>query len=212
VPSTNPTGMARLVNRALLAATLAFSGVGIAFLLALAPGLRGRWAAVAALVYGATLVVSSVCSFLYHTLETARRRRLLRLLDHAAIFLLIAGTYTPFAAVALGQTVGGPLLVWVWTLALLGIALKFVLHEEYDRVFVLVYLAIGWVFVAALDEILRSMPAGAIALLAAGGIAYTVGALIYFRDIGRWTDPVWHAFVLVGTTTHFLAVLAVLPA
>src|SRR4051812_7826325 len=149
--------MARLVNRALLAATLAFSGVGIAFLLVIVPNLRGRWAAVAALVYGTTLVVSSLFSFLYHTLETARRRRLLRLLDHAAIFLLIAGTYTPFAAVALGQTVGGPLLAWVWTLALLGIALKVVLRESYDRVFVLIYLGIGWVFVVALDDIVHAM-------------------------------------------------------
>jgi hemolysin III len=100
----------------------------------------------------------------------------------------------------------------VWTLALLGIALKIVLRESYDRVFVLIYLGIGWTFVVALDEILRAIDPAAIALLAAGGIAYTVGALIYFRDIGRWTDPIWHGFVLVGTTTHFLAVVAVLPA
>jgi hemolysin III len=212
MPSTDPSGMARLVNRAILAATLAFSGIAIAFLLILAPGLRDWWAAVAALVYGATLVASSLCSFLYHTLEKARRRRILRLLDHAAIFLLIAGTYTPFGVVALGGTVGGRLLASVWTLALLGIALKLVLRDGYDRVFVFVYLAIGWVFVIALDDVVRALPPGALALLVAGGAAYTTGALIYFRDIGRWTDPVWHGFVLLGATTHFLAIVAVLPA
>jgi len=211
VPSTNPTGAARMVNRAILGATLAFSGLAVCFLLVLAPHVRQRSAAVAALVYGATLVLSALFSFLYHTLETARRRRLLRLIDHSAIFLLIAGTYTPFAEIALGP-VGSSLLAWVWALALLGVGLKLVLREAYDRAFVPIYLTIGWVFIVALDDILRTLDPAAMALLGIGGLAYTVGALIYFRDIGRWTDPVWHAFVLVGTTTHFLAVLAVLPA
>jgi hemolysin III len=209
--STHPTGLAKQVNRAILAATLAFSAVAMAFLLALAPALRERWAILAVLLYGTTLVACSLCSFLYNMLERARRRALLRLLDHAAIFLLIAGTYTPFAAIVLGA-VGTALLAWVWSLALLGIALKLVLREAYDRVFVLVYLGIGWAFVVALDDIVRLLAPGALALLAVGGAAYTIGALIYFRDIGRWTDPVWHGLVLLGATTHFLAVIAVLPA
>ena len=210
--STHPTGVARQVNRAILAGTLAFSAVAMAFLLVLAPSLRGNWSTVAALVYGSTLVLSSLCSFLYNTLERAQRRHVLRLFDHAAIFLLIAGTYTPFAAIALRGTIGSTLLAWVWSLALIGVALKLILREQYDRLFVFVYLGIGWIVIAALDDIMKSLDPAALTLLAAGGVAYTVGALIYFRDIGRWTDPVWHGFVLVGSTTHFLAVVAVLPA
>jgi hemolysin III len=211
--SSHPTGLARQINRALLGATLAFSGLALLVLLALAPELRDRAAALAALTYGASLVACSLFSFLYNVLERARRRQLLRYLDHAAIFLLIAGTYTPFAAVALPPGRAGLLLGIVWSLALLGMALKLRFRGPgYDRLFVPFYLAIGWMFVVAADELFRALDLSTLSLLAVGGAAYTVGALIYARDIGRWTDPIWHALVLVGAATHFLAVVAVLPA
>jgi hemolysin III len=102
------------------------------------------------------------------------------------------------------------MLVWVWALALAGILLKLVLPHSWDRLFVGVYLALGWLFLAALDEVLHTIPGPSLALLAAGGVAYTVGALIYAWDIGRWTDPVWHAFVLAGSVTHFGAILTIM--
>ena len=210
--STDPTGLARQVNQAIVGATLAFSAVGLAILLVLAPGLRGRSAVAATLVYGASLLACSLCSFLYNTLVKVRWRGLLRLLDHGAIFLLIAGTYTPFAAIVLHGSIGASLLTWVWTLALLGIALKLILRQRYDRLFVFVYLGIGWLFIVALDDVVRVLDPAALLLLAVGGAAYTIGALIYFRDIGRWTDPIWHGLVLLGAATHYLAVVAVLPA
>jgi hemolysin III len=204
--TTEPLGLSRQVNRAVLAATVAFAAGGAAALVPLAAGLRNEGAILALLVYGATLVACALCSFLYNTLERARRRKLLRLLDHAAIFIFIAGTYTPFAAIAL-ETWGTGLLVCVWSLAALGVALKLRLGTEWDRPFVWIYLALGWIFVVGLDEIVRKLDADVIALLFAGGIAYTIGAVIYHRDIGRWTDPLWHALVLVGTATHFFAVV-----
>lgn len=140
------------------------------------------------------------------SLETAKRRALLRYLDHAAIFLLIAGTYTPFAA-----GIRGPfhqsLLSWVWSLALAGIALKLFLPKAHDRAFVGLYLAIGWLFVSAGDEVVRAVPPLPLLFLGLGGLAYTAGAAVYARDIGRWTDPVWHGCVFAGVIGHFVAVI-----
>jgi hemolysin III len=204
--TTSPVGLARHVNLAVLAATVLFAAGGAAALVPLSMGVRQQSSGLAFLVYGATLLACALCSFLYNTFERAKRRALLRRLDHACIFIFIAGTYTPFAVIAL-ETWGTGLLVCVWSLAALGIGLKLRLGTNWDRPFVWVYLAIGWIFVIGLDELIRKLDAAALVLLIAGGIAYTVGALIYHRDVGRWTDPVWHTFVLVGTASHFFAVI-----
>jgi hemolysin III len=209
--NSQPVGAARRANRVILLATLAFSLVALALLVRFAAATASRWSAVVALVYGATLVACSLCSFLYHALERARRRAALRTLDHAAIFLLIAGTYTPFAAAGVRGPFGFTLLEWVWALSLLGIALKLVLRGAgYDRAFVGLYVGIGWFVAAAMHEVVEVTAPLALVLLAVGGVLYTAGALVYARDRGRWTAPVWHGCVLAGAVTHFLAVLAVL--
>jgi hemolysin III len=204
--TTDPVGLSRKVNRAVLAATVAFAAGGAAALVPLSLGLRQEGSTIAFLVYGATLVACALCSFLYNTLERTKRRQLLRTLDHACIFLFIAGTYTPFAAIALERW-GTGLLVCVWSLAALGVVLKLRLDRQWDRPFVWIYLALGWIFVVGFDELYLALDATALALLLGGGLAYTVGALIYHRDIGHWTDPLWHGFVLAGTAAHFFAVI-----
>jgi hemolysin III len=204
--TTEPVGLSRQVNRAVLAATVAFAAGGAAALVPLALGLRSEGSAIAFLVYGATLVACALCSFLYNTLERAKRRHVLRTLDHACIFLFIAGTYTPFAAIAL-QRWGTGLLVLVWSLAALGVVLKLRLDAQWDRPFVWIYLALGWIFVVGFEELWRALDATALALLLGGGLAYTLGAVIYHRGIGHWTDPLWHSLVLAGTAAHFFAVI-----
>lgn len=205
-PLVLPTGLARLVNRAVLTATLAFGAAGLALLFALALVKRDAAFAATSLVYGTSLVACALCSFLYNMLETAPRRDLLRRLDHAAIFLLIAGTYTPFAG-GIHGLFGISLLTWVWGVAVIGVLLKLVLGNAFDRGFVALYLALGWLAVTAGREV-ASLPVLPLVLLGIGGVAYTVGALVYARDIGRWTDPVWHSCVLAGNVIHFLAVIA----
>jgi hemolysin III len=204
--TTDPMGLPRQVNRAVLAATVAFAAGGAAALVPLSLGLRKEGSTIAVLVYGATLIACALCSFLYNTLERAKRRQLLRTLDHACIFIFIAGTYTPFAAIALERW-GTGLLVSVWTLAALGVVLKLRLGRRWDRVFVWLYLGLGWIFAVGFDELYAALDASALALLLGGGLAYTIGALVYHRDIGRWTDPLWHGFVLIGTAAHFFAVI-----
>jgi hemolysin III len=204
-------GAARSVDRVILTATLAFSGGALIGLVALAVAARAGHGTGAGLIYGVCLVLCSLCSYLYNMLETARRRHLLRYLDHAAIFLLIAGTYTPFA-VGFHGPFGFGLLEWVWGLAILGIVLKLLLFGSYDRVFVIVYLAIGWLFVSALNQFMTMITPPSLVFLALGGVAYTVGAFIYARDIGRWTAAIWHGCVLTGSLTHFIAVILLLTA
>jgi hemolysin III len=208
MPTTIPIGGARRVNRAVLAATLCFALGGAGLTAVWAAAARSAASGLAGLVYGVTLAGCALASFLYHMLEGSPRRRLLRLFDHAAIFLLIAGTYTPFAVLGLRGEAASGMLTWVWGLAFLGIVAKVLARDEHDRLFVPVYLGIGYLCVGSFDEI--SLQPATLALFVAGGAAYTVGALIYAKDIGRWTDPVWHSLVLVGKASHFIAVALLL--
>jgi hemolysin III len=195
------------IDRSILAATLAFSLVALALLVHFVAAGIDRQRALPILVYGATLVACALCSFLYHGLPQARRRPLLRYCDHAAIFLLIAGTYTPFAHDDLRGPLGFSVLEWVWALTSLGMVLKLVLLGAYDRAFVGLYIGIGWFILAAGRQAIAAIAPPSLALLAFGGFVYTAGAIVYARDRGRWTAPIWHCCVLIGGVAHFLAVL-----
>jgi hemolysin III len=215
-----PTDLSKPANRgasarldgSILAATLAFSLVGMALLVRFALDSADRQRAWAILVYGATLVACSFLSFLYNSFAWVRWRPILRYLDHAAIFLLIAGTYTPFASRGLPGPLGFSVLQWVWALAGTGVVLKLLLFGAHERLFVGFYLAIGWFIVTAGRDALATIAAPALLLLAVGGLAYTVGAIVYARDRGRWTAPLWHGFVLTGSVAHFGAVVALVAA
>jgi hemolysin III len=198
----------RRLDASILAATFAFSITAMALLAYFALESADRQRALAILVYGGTLVACSFCSFLYNTFAWARWRPALRYLDHAAIFLLIAGTYTPFAGSALRGPLGFSVLAWVWGLACIGVVMKLLLFGAYDRLFVGVYVAIGWFIVTAGRDAIAAIAAPVLVLLVVGGLAYTIGAIIYARDRGRWTAPVWHSCVLAGSLAHFLAVVA----
>lgn len=209
--STTPSGTARQVNRLILTATFWFGAMGLLGLLVLTlvpmvtPAVSAN--GIAGIVYGATLLACSLCSYLYNMREESPRRWLLRYLDHGAIFLLIAGTYTPFVINGVVGPFGISLLIWVWSLALFGIALKILLRGRHDRVFVVLYLALGWLFLWAAGQFIDLNPLSSLIFLTIGGLAYTIGAVIYGRDIGNWTDPVWHGCVLTGSGTHFVAVI-----
>ena len=195
------------VDDSVLAATLTFSIAAMALLLHSAMGSADRRQAIAVVVYGMSLVACALCSFLYHRVARARWRRILRYLDHATIFLLIAGTYSPFASDDLRGPFGLSLLVWVWALASLGVMLKLLLGA-YERIFVGIYVGIGWFVVVSLGESIRVISPASLVLLIVGGIAYTAGAIVYARNTSRWTAPIWHCCVLAGCLTHFCAVFA----
>jgi len=208
-----PKERSRAINHAILAATLVFSAVALATLVVVSATALEVSRVPPALVYGLSLLACSLASFLYHRRrESSPRRRLLRYCDHAAIFGLIAGTYTPFVADGVPGPLGFSLIGWVWGLAVLGALLKLVVDERYDEWFVALYLAIGWLFLTAPGEMISALTTPALVFLVIGGAAYSIGAVIFVRGLGRWTDAVWHGCVLGGVVTHFIAVLAVLLA
>ncbi|HEX9185559.1 MAG TPA: hemolysin III family protein [Vicinamibacteria bacterium] len=162
---------------------------------------------VGCLVFGAALVTLYATSTLYHAVSHPRAKGVLRALDHSAIFLLIAGTYTPFTLVSLRGPWGSALFAVVWSLAAAGIALRLVLRRRPTALFVSLYLAMGWCVVVAVGPLLAAVPPAGIALLVAGGLAYSGGVVFYLWRRLPYHHAVWHGFVLAGSAFHYAAVL-----
>ncbi|MBL8171247.1 MAG: hemolysin III family protein [Acidobacteria bacterium] len=164
-------------------------------------------ALVGATVFAVSLVVLYCASTIYHALPPNRAKQFFRLLDHVAIFLLIAGTYTPFTLGVLRGPLGWTLLALVWGMAILGITLKVVWGFRYKAVSTGMYLAMGWMAVIAVQEVWLRMPVSGIKWLLAGGLAYTVGVVFFVAERMRYNHLAWHLFVLIGSTCHTCAVL-----
>jgi hemolysin III len=184
---------------------------GLATLVA-AAWLRGdAWHIVGCSIFGVTLVLLYASSTLYHGSRSPRVKRFFQRLDHAAIFLLIAGTYTPFTLVSLRGSWGWTLLVIVWGLAILGIVLE--VAGRTRRFSVALHLAMGWLGVIAAEPLVRSLHPDGLLLLALGGMAYTLGVVFYAWRRLPYNHAVWHLFVMVGSVCHFACVLGyVIPA
>ena len=182
------------------------ASVGGLVTLVAAAWLRGdAWHIVGASIFGATLVLLYATSTLYHGVRSPRAKRLFQRFDHAAIFLLIAGTYTPFTLVSLRGGWGWTLLAIVWGLAILGIALELAGHSR--RVSVALHLAMGWLVLIAAEPLARSLHLDGLLLLALGGMAYTLGVVFYAWQRLPYNHAVWHLFVMAGSTCHFACVL-----
>ena len=165
------------------------------------------WQVVSCSVFGGTLVLVYVCSTLYHSLVRTRARHVLRIIDHSAIYLLIAGTYTPFVLVPLHGQLGWLLFGVVWTLAIVGVVFKSFAVARFAIASVVVYLGMGWLVVFAMRPLLHALTWHGIFWIAAGGLFYTVGIVFYAFDRLSYFHAFWHLFVLAGSTFHYLAVL-----
>jgi hemolysin III len=158
-------------------------------------------------VYGVTLVLLYGASTAYHGVSLPRAKRALRVLDHAAIYLLIAGTYTPFALISLRGVWGWSLLGIIWALAASGVVFKIFFIGRFPRISVVLYLAMGWLALVAGRQLFAHLPAEGLALLLAGGLCYTLGVLFFAFDHKRFHHAIWHVFVLAGSVCHFFAVV-----
>ncbi len=180
--------------------------VGGLVTLVAAAWLRGDvWHIVGGSIFGATLVLLYAASTLYHGIRSPRAKRFFGRLDRAAIFLLIAGTYTPFTLVSLRGGWGWTLLAIIWGLATLGIFLEVAGHTR--RVSVALHLVMGWLVVIAVEPLVRSVHPDGLLLLALGGVAYTLGVVFYAWQRLPYNHAVWHLFVMAGSTCHFACVL-----
>lgn len=164
-------------------------------------------------VYGASLVTLYAASTLYHAASGVRAKRLLQVLDHCGIYILIAGTYTPFTLLMLRGSWGWTLFGLAWGIALAGILFRLVFGTRYRAVAVASYVALGWLCVVAIKPMLLLIPAGALAWLVAGGVAYTSGVFFFASKRVRHAHAIWHLFVLTGSVCHYFAVvLYVIPS
>ena len=191
-----------------LAATL-LAATGVSLLFALTAGAMDAWQVTGVAVYGATLLLLFGVSTLYHSTRGRRAKAVLRKLDHCAIYLLIAGTYTPFALVTLRGAWGWSLFGAAWGLAALGVAQELVFGKGARLVSLAIYFVMGWMGLAALQPLAAGLGPAGLAWLVAGGALYTGGIVFYGLDERiRHFHGVWHLFVLAGSAAHFVAIAA----
>lgn len=164
------------------------------------------------IIYGASLVLLYLMSTIYHLVRSPKVRRIFQILDHCAIYLLIAGTYTPFLLISLEGVLGYSLLVIIWGLALFGIVFKTLFTVRFEKVSLFTYLAMGWLIIVAIGEVVENVATGGLSLLIAGGLMYTLGTIFFVWERIPFNHAIWHLFVLAGSTCHFFAIyLYVLP-
>ncbi|WP_020676570.1 PAQR family membrane homeostasis protein TrhA [Geopsychrobacter electrodiphilus] len=181
--------------------------IGLVVMLYFSERYGNRWHLVSCSIFGVTLVFSYTASTLYHSIPMAGPKRILRIFDHAAIYLLIAGTYTPFALISLRGPWGWSLFGTTWGLAITGILCKIFIPRKIAGLSTLLYIAMGWVVVIAARPMLTHVEPGGLILLLAGGLAYTGGVIFYAWERMPYNHMVWHLFVMAGSTLHFFAIL-----
>ncbi|MGH6804590.1 MAG: PAQR family membrane homeostasis protein TrhA [Methyloceanibacter sp.] len=160
-------------------------------------------------IYGLALVATFSCSAGYHLVVRPKLKEVLRRLDHAAIFLMIAGTYTPFILIKMNTPWGLGLLAVVWTMAAIGIAIKLFAPRFLDRLSTALYLVQGWAVIAAWEPLMSAMPGRVLTLLMAGGVLYTIGVVFHLWERLPYQNAIWHGFVLSAASCHFAAVIVV---
>jgi len=189
-----------------LLGTIAAIG-GLVVLVAMASQNGDVWRIVSCSIYGATLVLLYTCSTLYHSIR-GWAKPFLQKLDYVSIYLLIAGTYTPFTLVSLRGDWGWTLFGIEWGLALFGMILDMLHRKESRAVQMTIYLLMGWLIAISLPKLLQALPGPGIVLLVVGGLFYTVGIIFYSIDERmRHAHGIWHLFVLAGSTCHYFAIL-----
>jgi hemolysin III len=165
------------------------------------------WKIVSSAIFGSTIILMYLASTIYHSIHSPSLKRFFKTLDHASIYLLIAGSYTPFCLVTIRGGWGWTLFGIVWGLALVGVIFKVFFVYRFAIVSVLAYILMGWVVVIAIDPIYHKLPFGGLMWLLAGGLCYTIGTIFYAWKNMKYTHSIWHLFVLAGTICHFFAVL-----
>ncbi len=180
---------------------------GLAILVAFASLHGDAWHIVSASIYGATLIFLYLFSTLYHSVLGPRVSQVLRVFDHAAIFLLIAGTYTPFTLVTLRGPLGWTLFGIVWSMALFGVSFQTTLLRRHVGISLGLYIGMGWAVIVAARPLMEALPMPGMILLASGGLAYTFGVIFYVWHRLPYHHAIWHLFVLAGSVLHFFAIL-----
>ena len=194
-----------------LGATAALAGGAVLITLAALHG--DGWQLGASIVFGVALLLLYLASTLYHSIHHPVIKGRLKVFDHCAIYVLIAGTYTPFTLIGLRGPVGWWLFATIWALALAGVVFKLFYTGRFKKLSTLIYVAMGWLIMVAAKPMFAALDTWTLGWLMAGGLFYTLGTIFYHRPSMRYSHAVWHLFVLAGSISHYIAVFAqVYPA
>lgn len=181
--------------------------VGLVLLLTQAIEAKATTLAIASYsLYGGSIILLYLASTLYHAIPNQRAKFWLKRLDHCAIYILIAGTYTPFLLVGLQSPLAHGLMVVIWSLALIGVLFKLLFMHRFEALSVITYLLMGWLSLIVVYQLAMKLSPGGIWLLAAGGITYSLGVIFYVSKRIPYNHAIWHGFVLGGSLCHFLAI------
>lgn len=176
---------------------------GLVFLLMRVEGIYGQFACI---VYALSMILMFLSSTLYHCVKSPSTKALLKVVDHSAIYLLIAGTYTPFMVLAIGGWVGLIGMIIVWSIALVGIVFKIFAKQKFPKLSVITYLLMGWIAIFFGYPLYNALTSQGLGLLVAGGLCYTIGVLFYVAKKVQFTHAVWHVFVVAGCVCHFFSI------
>lgn len=201
------TAMEEIMNAITHGIGAIFAIIGLSILTASAYMNGGAWHMASGIIFGISMVLLYLASTLYHSFTNQRIKDILKIFDHAAIYLLIAGTYTPFTLIPLHGTVGWIIFGIVWGLAFLGILLKIFFVKRFKVLSTLCYLLMGWFAVVMIDPLLSSIHIYGLYWLIAGGLFYTVGAIFYLLQRLPYHHAIWHLFVIAGSVAHFIVIL-----
>ena len=182
------------------------SVIAFPFLVLKAMLLEGFWKPASIIIFGFSLIILYAASTFYHAAKDAKKRRKLNIFDHAAIYVLIAGSYTPFCLVALDSVLGWYLFIFVWLFAFIGIVLKLFFTGRFNKLSTAMYLLMGWQVVFLIKPLINSLTTYSLNLLFLGGVFYTIGAILYSIKKLPYNHAIFHVFVLLGSVSHFLAI------
>lgn len=184
-----------------------FSVVAIIMLALFAQQQNDHLKLISGLVFGCTLLLMFVSSTLYHSMTDPKVKHIFRIVDHASIYLLIAGSYTPFVLVTLKGSLGWTMFTVIWSLAFSGVLFKLFFVHKFEFLSTVIYLLMGWMALVFVKPLYQLLPSGGLAYIVAGGLCYTVGVIFYVLKRLKFSHALWHLFVLAGSICHFLAIL-----
>lgn len=187
-------------------AGLVLSVIGLVLLIFRAIDLENTWAIISFPIFGLSMIILYLASTLYHYSKNPKVRYRLNIFDHAAIYVLIAGSYTPFALVSLNGKEGYTIFLIVWTIALFGIIFKIFFIGRFNILSTVLYVAMGWLIILSSQTLLKNLNFNGLMWLVSGGISYTIGAALYSINKIKLNHAIFHVFVLLGTFCHFIAV------
>ena len=194
------------LNIATHAFGLLFSLIALPFLVLKSFDYEGFWKPASLVVYGLSMIILYAASTFYHSAKEAKLRRKLNIFDHAAIYVLIAGTYSPFTLIVLGGSLGWVIFSLTWSFALIGIVLKLFFTGRFDKLSTTMYVLMGWQILFVINPLIEKFSTQGLQFLFLGGVFYTLGAVLYLLKKIKYNHAIFHVFVLFGSLCHFLSV------